>query len=92
MDSTSALQRIGVALAKVRRVEKLLRKLGQLDTHLPLSRRYALIVAQPLDLAADDKTLELRSELMRAMAALMQQLQREFLSSTTADNHGEPTV
>lgn len=74
-----AMRAIRAARAAVQRVEKLMTQLGQTETHLPLNRRFARVVAQPIDLAADDETVERRSELMLVVHTLTRILQRDFL-------------
>ncbi len=77
---------IGAALkviAETRRrsdaVLKLVRELGHTDETKPLNQRYAAVVAQPIDMAADDTDLERRGELMMAVAKLVDSLERDFL-------------
>ena len=64
---------------QVEQVLKLLRQSGQRDEHLPLSRRYAKVMRQPIDLAHDEEKIESRAKLMLAVEGLMQVLHREFL-------------
>lgn len=78
--STSAAERnIRAAKRCAEAVLRLVRDLGNLDEALPLNQRYAAIMAQPIDLAGDDETVEMRSELMLAVGQLMGLLEREFL-------------
>ncbi len=74
-----ALRRIDRARREAERVRQLVRALGNRDEHLPLSRRYAAIMTQPLDLAGADEVLERRAELMMAVHALTTILETDFL-------------
>ena len=76
----AALRSIQEARQQVKIVRKLLSELGQNDEHLPLSRRYAKVVAEPIDLGGDERMIELRSELMLAVHKLTKILQRDFLT------------
>jgi hypothetical protein len=60
-------------------VRGLLRQLGQTEEPLPLNRRYAKVMANPIDLAGDERVIERRSELMLAVHRLVQALERDFL-------------
>jgi hypothetical protein len=46
---------------------------------LPLSRRYARLMAEPIDLAGDERIVELRSQLLLAVARLSKILGQYFL-------------
>lgn len=59
---------------------KLVRELGHVDETKPLNQRYAAVVSQPIDMAADEADLERRGELMMSVANLMKSLQRDFLA------------
>jgi Fe-S-cluster containining protein len=74
-----ALPLIHRARSQVKKIVELLRQLKQADEHLPLSRRYARVMAAPIDLAADDHAVELRSELMLAVGKLSDLLARDFV-------------
>jgi len=76
----AALKSIHEARQQVKTVRRLLKELGQNDDHLPLSRRYAKVVAEPIDLGGDERMIELRSELMLAVHKLTKILQRDFLT------------
>jgi Fe-S-cluster containining protein len=75
-----ALRAIAEARQAADRVRRLLERLGQTDEHWPLNRRYAEVVAQPIDLSADEETAECRSELMLAVHKLTTILEREFMT------------
>jgi Fe-S-cluster containining protein len=74
----AALRVIARARKQTAAVERLVETLGNTDRHLPLNRRYALIMAHPIDLS-DDALVMRRSELMLAVHTLMKTLEREFL-------------
>jgi len=67
------------ARKQTEKVVSLLRELGQREEHLPLSRRYARLMAEPIDLTADERIVELRSELMLAVGRLSKILGQYFL-------------
>jgi uncharacterized protein len=75
-----ALKAIKRARRHVKLVRKLLEALGETDETLPLSRRCAKIIAQPIDLTAGKKQVELRAKLMRAIHDLSAELQKNFLT------------
>jgi Fe-S-cluster containining protein len=66
-------------------VRELVRQLGHTDESLPLNQRYAAVMAEPLDFTADPARLELRGELMLAVARLVTALERDFLAAETKD-------
>lgn len=72
------------AIVMVRRyaaeVLRLVRALGNHDELMPLNRRYAVIMAEPIDFAGDDAVVEQRSELMLAVGRLVELLERNFLT------------
>ena len=74
-----ALKRIAAARQAVNRVRRLVRALGEMDETQPLSRRYARIMAQPIDFAGDAAVIKQRSELMLAVDRLAKLLERDFL-------------
>ncbi len=78
LTTKAGLALIKQARTQADRLRALLRKLGDTDEGMALTRRYARAAAAPIDLA-DDKAVELRAELMRATHELMHLLQREFL-------------
>jgi len=61
-------------------VRRLVRELGHTDEGLPLNRRYAELIAQPIDLAVDDERIERRSKLMSAVDKLVKILERDFMT------------
>jgi hypothetical protein len=73
------LKRIADAKKLAEKVRRLLRKLGDKDEQLALTKRYSRVMSQPIDLADDEDTGEARGELMLAVNDLMHVLQREFL-------------
>lgn len=72
-----------VAIAEAKKcadeVLRLVRAFGDTNENHPLNRRYAAIMAQPMDLASDEAQLELRGELMLAVGKLVDVLERDFL-------------
>jgi len=78
MEAKPALRKIADARQLADKVRRLLRQLGQGDEQLALTKRYAQVMSQPIDLSQEDQP-ELRSQLMLAVNDLMQILQRDFL-------------
>lgn len=76
----AALRSVTAAARVAGRVRDLVRALGETDETLPLHRRYARIMAQPLDFAGDESVLEQRSKLMLAVDRLAKRLARDFLT------------
>ena len=81
MSSASALKTIRATLREVERVKQLLRDSGNHEEASALNKRYADVMAQPMDLSASEADTERRGELMMAVADLMSRAQREFLTS-----------
>jgi Fe-S-cluster containining protein len=79
MHAATALKRIAEAKKLVEKVLRLLHRLGENDEQLALTKRYAKMMSQPIDLSADEDTGEARGELMLAVNDLMHALQRDFL-------------
>jgi uncharacterized protein len=79
MPATAALKRIAAAKKLVENVRRLLRRLGDRDEQLALTKRFGRMMAQPIDMSAGEDTGEARGELMLAVNDLMQVLQSEFL-------------
>jgi Fe-S-cluster containining protein len=79
MSAAAALKRIADAKKLVEKVRGLLRRLGDKDEQLALTKRYSRVMAQPIDLSADEDSGEARGELMLAVNDLMRVLQRDFL-------------
>ena len=75
----AAHKAIAEAKRRSEEVLRLVRALGDANETQPLNRRYAAIMAQPMDLAGDEASLELRGELMLAVSRLVQVLERDFL-------------
>jgi uncharacterized protein len=79
MSVSAALKRIADAKKLVEKVRQLLRRLGDEDGQLALTKRYGRMMSKPIDLSADEGTGEARGELMLAVNDLMHVLQHEFL-------------
>jgi Fe-S-cluster containining protein len=79
MPAPAALKRIAAAKKLVEKVRQLLRRLGDNDERMALIKRYSRMMAQPIDLSADEDIGEARGELMLAVNDLMRTLQRDFL-------------
>jgi Fe-S-cluster containining protein len=75
-----ALKKIAAARERVAAVLALVRQLGQIDESIPLNRRYAAIMAEPIDMSADEAEIERRGELMLAVSRLVGSLERDFLA------------
>jgi hypothetical protein len=76
----AALNAIKNARARAEKVRRLLRELGDEDESLPLARRYQRMMRRPIDLAGEQRLVDLRGELMLAVAELTDLLRREFLT------------
>lgn len=57
-----------------------MRRLGNLEEHLPLHGRFTQIMAQPIDLAGEEDTIEARAQLMLEVDKLMKMALRDFLT------------
>ena len=79
MPAPAALKRITDAKKLVETVRRLLRRLGESDEQLALTKRYSKIMSRPIDLSADEDVGEARGELMLTVNDLMHVLQRDFL-------------
>jgi Fe-S-cluster containining protein len=79
MTAPAALKRIADSKRRVEKVRRLLRRLGDNDEKLALTRRYSRMMIQPIDLSSGEDFGEVRGELMQAVDDLMHILQREFL-------------
>jgi Fe-S-cluster containining protein len=79
MLAPAALKRIADAKKLVENVRQLLRRLGDHDEQLALTKRYGKMMAKPIDLSGDEAIAESRGELMLAVNDLMHVLQRDFL-------------
>jgi Fe-S-cluster containining protein len=75
----AAKRAIREARQHVRGVMGVLGDLGNRDEHWPLSRRCAQVIAEPLDLTADQRRLKLRARLMRVLQKLTESIARDFL-------------
>ena len=78
-EAKAALKTISETRRRVEKVRRLLQQLGQKDEAMALIGRYAQIMREPVDLSGPEDAVELRGELLLAVEALMQMLQREFL-------------
>jgi len=79
-ESAAALKLIARARTKAQKIREQMRRLGNSEEHLPLSRRYAQIMAAPIDLSGDEELVEVRAKLMLEVDALMKIIHREFLA------------
>jgi hypothetical protein len=79
MATEAALEKITEARRLAETVRQLLGKLGDQDERRTLTRRYARVMRQPVDLSGGGDAVELRGKLMLAVNDLMQTLQRDFL-------------
>jgi Fe-S-cluster containining protein len=79
MPAPAALKHIADAKKLVEKVRQLLRRLGDDDEQLALTKRYSTMMSRPIDLSGDEAIAEARGELMLAVNELMQVLQRDFL-------------
>ena len=66
-------------------VAQLCRDLGHGDETVPLNRRCAAIMSEPMDLAGDERGVELRGELMLAVGKLVEVLERDFLRAAVKE-------
>jgi hypothetical protein len=78
LEVKAALKKIDSAKQLAERVRELLRAHGQPDETLALTHRYAAAMSAPVNLA-DEAGAERHGELMLAVSALMQRLQKDFL-------------
>lgn len=79
MSASAALKRIAHAKKLAENVRQLLRRLGDHDEQLALTKRYSNVMAQPIDLSGGEEASDARGELMLAVNDLMHVLQRDFL-------------
>lgn len=75
----AALKKITEAKRRAGEVLKLVRLLGNIDEDLPLNQRYSAVIAEPIDMSADEADIERRGELMMAVSKLVETLERDFL-------------
>ncbi len=80
MMPAAALKKIADAKRRAAEVLKLVRQLGNTDESLPLNQRYAAVIAEPIDMSADEADIERRGELMMAVSRLVESLERDFLT------------
>lgn len=79
MTPAAALKKISEAKRRADEVLKLVRQLGNKDESLPLNQRYSAVIAEPIDMSADEADIERRGELMMAVSRLVESLERDFL-------------
>ncbi len=79
MTLAAALRTVERAQRQAALVRDLIRRLGDTREDLPLSRRYARLMAQPIDLMDHDNA-ELRARLMLEVDSLMKRLHQDFLA------------
>jgi hypothetical protein len=79
MSAPAALKRIAAAKTLAEKVRRQLRRLGDQDEQLALTKRYSRMMSRSIDLSAGEDAGEARGELMLAVNDLMHVLQREFL-------------
>ncbi len=77
---TGAQRKVRTAQRLAERVRGLLRRLGDNAEAVSLTKRYARVMSQPVDLADDPDLCDARGELMLAVNELMQVLHRDFLT------------
>lgn len=77
--SAAALKKISEAKRRADEVLRLVRELGNRDESLPLNQRYSAVIAEPIDMSADESDIERRGELMMAVSRLVEILDRDFL-------------
>jgi hypothetical protein len=75
----TALKKIAEAKRRADAVLKLVRQLGNTDESLPLNQRYSAVIAEPIDMSADEADIERRGELMMAVSRLVETLEEDFL-------------
>lgn len=75
----AAVKKILEAKRRADAVLQLVRQLGNTDEHLPLNQRYSAVIAEPIDMSADETDIERRGELMMAVSKLVETLERDFL-------------
>ena len=75
----AALKTIQAGRAAAEEVRRILRELGDTDESVPLSRRYQRQMREPMDLAGEERLIDLRGELMMAVSRLVGLLERDFL-------------
>ena len=76
LDFQQAARNVRDAKRRVDEVLRLLRALGNTDEAIPLNRRYASVMAAPIDMAGSEAAIELRGELMLAVGRLVDVLER----------------
>ena len=80
MKPAMALRKIGEARDRAEEVRRLLRVFGNHDEGSPLNRRYAAVLAQPIELDGDPAKIEQRGKLLRAVHKLVKRLQNDFIA------------
>ena len=80
LTAPTALKKIAEAKRRAEEVRQLVRALGNPTEAQPLNQRYAVVIAQPIDMSAAEAEIERRGELMMAVARLVESLERDFLT------------
>lgn len=80
MTILTALRIIHEAQKQAKVIRKLLRQLGQMDEHLPLSQRCQAIMKQPIDLSLGAVYSRRRGKLLVAVCELTALTRQEFLT------------
>jgi Fe-S-cluster containining protein len=80
LSANAALKKITEAKRRAAEVLDLVRQLGNTDESLPLNQRYSAVIAEPIDMSADEVEIERRGELMMAVSRLVDTLERDFLT------------
>jgi len=76
---SQALKSIRAARRQVETVSDLVCEFGQTDESIPLNRRYAAVLAEPVDMGGDPRVVMRRSRLLQVVGKLAGLLERDFL-------------
>jgi Fe-S-cluster containining protein len=79
LKAEAALKQITATKKLVKRILRLLCRLGDKDESLALTKRYSRMMRAPIDLSAGPEDAKLRGKLLLAVNDLMHVLQRDFL-------------
>lgn len=79
LTAAAALAKIRAVQARAGKIRELLRQAGQKEETMALTHRYAEAMSAPVDLA-QEAAADQRGELMLAVQALMQAVERDFLT------------
>ena len=80
----AAKKNIREARRRADEVLRLVRECGDVNEAMPLNKRYAAVMARPMNLAEDETFIEQRGELMLAVGTLVEMLERDFLTADVA--------